>query len=215
MDIYSVMSRLAERRSLFCSEADFQHELAHELRLAKPDLQVRLEYPLGPDLRGAIDILLLGPDRFALELKYLCKGLTAQVGGEEITLRHQSAHDIRRYDVCKDIQRMERYSERTGYSAAVLVLTNDPAYWRVRRRSDTVDAAFDLAETRVLGGSLSWGAAAGAGTTRGRESSLQISGRYRLAWRDFSDVGGPAGCFRYLWLPVGPSSNPQAGSTAN
>jgi hypothetical protein len=208
MDIHAIMSRLSERRGLFCSEADFQHELAHELRLADPELSVRLEHPLGPGLRGAVDILLLGPLRFALELKYLCKGLTVQFGGEDIVLRHQSAHDIRRYDVCKDIHRMERYSERTGHGSAVLVLSNDPAYWQVRKRPDTVDAAFDLADSRVLGGNLGWGSAAGAGTTKGRECSLELSGNYQLAWRDFSDVGGPAGCFRYLWVPVGVGSNP-------
>src|SRR3546814_19254345 len=64
------------------------------------------------------------------------------------TRRQQSAHDIRRHDVCKDVARMEAFAKRTGHGAAVLVLTNDNAYWLPRSRADTVDAAFDIAEAR-------------------------------------------------------------------
>src|SRR3546814_20591602 len=96
--------------------------------------------------------LLQGERPFALELKYLCKGLVIDVEGETFTLRQQSAHDIRRHDVCKDVARMEAFAKRTGHGAAVLVLTNDPAYWLPRSRADTVDAAFDIAEARELAG---------------------------------------------------------------
>ncbi|MBK6414181.1 MAG: hypothetical protein IPF76_14685 [Sphingopyxis sp.] len=202
VEIDMVMSRLSARRPVFCSEADFQHELAYELRRADPDLGVRLEQPLGSGMRGAIDILLIGEHRHALELKYLCKGMTATIDDEVTILRHQGAHDIRRYDVCKDILRMERYAERTGHGAAVLVLSNDPAYWQPRRRNDTVDAAFDLADQRQLGGTLGWGATAGAGTTKGRESVLEIHGSYPLVWRDYSDLDCRGGRFRFLWVPV-------------
>lgn len=202
IDIDKALSQLSKRRPLFCSEADFQHELAYELRRDDPYLGVRLEHPLGDGMRGAIDILLLGQHRYALELKYLCKGLSAQVDGELMVLRHQGAHDIRRYDVCKDILRMERYAERTGHGAAVIVLSNDPAYWQPRRRTDTVDAAFDIADLRLLEGTLGWGALAGSGTTKGREAQLEIRGSYPLAWRDYADLSGVGGRFRYLWVPV-------------
>ena len=207
IEIDTIMARLAQRRPLFCSEADFQHELAYDLRRSDPDVNVRLEYPLGPGLRGAIDILLFGAHRHALELKYLCKGLKTKVGDEDMILRHQGAHDIRRYDVCKDVERMEKYAHRTGHGAAVLVLSNDPAYWQPRRRADTVDAAFDLSDLRQLSGVLGWGTAAGAGTTKGRESALEIRGNYPLAWRDYSDLGGAGGRFRYLWVPVAAPKN--------
>lgn len=202
VEIDRVMCEMASRRPVFCSEADFQHELAMELRARDPHQQIRLEYPLGNDLRGAIDLLLLGKRRFALELKYLCKGFVADVNGERFTLRQQSAHDIRRHDVCKDVARMEAFVDRTGHDAAVLVLSNDPAYWQPRRRGGTVDAAFDIAEARELAGTLQWGDKAGAGTIRGRDVPLQLTGRYPLAWRDYSNLGVPAGRFRYLWIPV-------------
>lgn len=202
IQIERVLSRLALRRPLFCSEADFQHELAYELRLENPELGVRLEYPLEHGMRGAIDILLIGQQRYALELKYLCKGLSTQIGNEPMLLRQQGAHDIRRYDVCKDIARMERYAERTGHGAGVLVLTNDPAYWQPRRRAGTVDAAFDLADTRQVAGVLEWSALAGPGTVKKREAPIELLGSYPLAWRDYSNVECSNGKFRYLWVPV-------------
>src|SRR3546814_1979709 len=91
---------------------------------------------------------------------------------------------------------MEAFANRTGHGAAVLVLTNDPAYWLPRSRADTVDAAFDIAEARELAGMLQWSALAGQGTTKGREVPLQLTGRYPLAWRDYSVLGGAAGTFR-------------------
>jgi hypothetical protein len=202
LEIDPLMTDMARRRPIFCSEADFQHELAMEIRSRDPGQKMRLEYPLGNEQRGAIDLLLQGERPFALELKYLCKAFVADVDGERFALRQQSAHDIRRHDVCKDVARMEAFARRTGHGAAVLVLTNDPAYWLPRSRADTVDAAFDIAEARELAGMLQWAARAGAGTTRGRNEPLQLMGRYPLAWRDYSALGGPAGTFRYLWIPV-------------
>ncbi|WP_287004162.1 hypothetical protein [Sphingobium sp.] len=205
IEIDQIMSDMAMRRPVFCSEADLQHELAMELSLREPHRQIRSEYPLGGDLRGAIDVLLLGDRPFALELKYLCKGFAAEVNGDKFTLRQQSAHDIRRHEVCEDVARMEAFVRRTNHGAAVLVLSNDPAYWRTRRRADTVDVAFDLADATELAGTLQWGTRAGAGRTRGRDAPLQFSGRYPLAWRRYSDLGVAAGRFRYLWMPVSSS----------
>lgn len=132
IEIDTLMSGMAHRRPIFCSEADFQHELAMEIRRLDPGCKIRLEYPLGEALRGAADILLQGEQPFALELEYLCKGLTVVHEWERFTLRQQSAHDIRRHDVCKDVAWMEAFSRRLGSDAAVLVLTNDPAYWLPR-----------------------------------------------------------------------------------
>lgn len=49
---------------------------------------------------------------------------------------------------------------------------------------------------------LQWSDRAGKGTTKGREVPLLLSGRYPLAWRDYSSLGCSAGIFRYLWTPV-------------
>lgn len=202
--IEPVMARLAARRPIFHSEADLQHEVAIELRAMDPRLELRLEYPFGQGTRASLDILLRKDDaQFGLELKYLCRSINVDVAGEQFRLRHQSAHDIRRYDVCKDIVRIEGFCRRFGAAGSVLILTNDPAYWSSRRRSDTFDAAFDLADLRVLAGTLAWAERTGAGTTKGRETPLSVGGSYALQWRDYAEVPGLGGRFRYLYVPVG------------
>lgn len=202
IDIEELMARLATRRALFCSEADFQHELAYELRRQDANLDLRLEVPLDAEIRGAVDLLVLKPSHYALELKYLCRKFTTQIDGEAVSLRQQSAHDIRRYDVCKDITRMERYAEQRAHDAGVLVLSNDPIYWMEGKTKTTTGAAFRLTDQRRLSGTLCWAKHAGTGTTRGREAPLEIKGAYPLHWRDYSDFGGRGGRFRYLWIPI-------------
>lgn len=112
--IDDLMISLSRRRPLFCSEADFQHELAYEIRRNDPQLNVRLEWPLAPPARGAIDLVVMGETRFALELKYLSKSFSAMIDGEPVTLKQHDAHDQRRYDVCKDVVRMEAFSVSPG-----------------------------------------------------------------------------------------------------
>lgn len=210
--IEPVLASLGKRRPIFHSEADLQHELAHELRAHDSDLALRLEYPIGIDSRASLDILLRkGAAQFGIELKYLCRSVHTTIDDEIFALKHQSAHDIRRYDVVKDIVRMERFAARFGAPAAVLVLTNDPAYWSSRRRADTIDAAFDLSDLSNLTGTLGWAAAAGAGTTKGRAEPLIVSGSYDLRWHDYSDLGGTGGRFRYLYVPI---TQPGMGPTA-
>jgi hypothetical protein len=196
------MASLAQRRPVFCSEADFQHELAYEIRKSDPSLNVRLEWPLTYPSRGAIDLIVIGETRFALELKYLSKSFSTTLDGEPVTLKQHGAHDQRRYDVCKDVARMEAYADSTGCGAGVLVLTNDPSYWQERRRPDTVDAAFNLSHLRELTGPLAWHELAKPGTTKNREPALEIKGRYALTWQDYIRIDGKAGLFRYLWIPI-------------
>jgi hypothetical protein len=200
--IEDLMATLALRRPVFCSEADFQHELAYEIRKSDPTLDVRLEWPVTTPARGAIDLIVTGESRFALELKYLSKSLSTTLDGEPITLKQHGAHDQRRYDVCKDVTRMEAFAEATGFSAGVLVLTNDPNYWQERARTDTIDAAFNLSHLRELCGRLAWHELAKPGTIKNREKALDVKGRYALTWQDYNRIEGRAGLFRYLWIPI-------------
>jgi hypothetical protein len=69
--------------------------------------------------------------------------------------------------VVKDLVRVESLL-RDGYADEgwVIVLTNDPAYWRVATRVNQIDTAFRLHEGRELTGVLRWASHAGAGTTK-------------------------------------------------
>jgi hypothetical protein len=64
---------------------------------------------------------------------------------------------------------------------------------------------FRIHENRVLQGALSWGALAGAGTTRKREEPLRLRGTYSCGWSDYATVQRSAGKpveFRYLAFEV-------------
>lgn len=152
--------------------------------------------------------------RTAIELKYLVAGLRTSVAGELFDLPHQSANDISRHDVVKDIVRVETILA-DGYAdhGCVLVLSNDRSYWQPPVRGGSIDAAFRLHEGRVLAGTLVWAAHAGAGTTKGRDTPLQMAGRYTCRWHDYSQVSlphGRAAVFRYLLITAtaGPDNSP-------
>lgn len=102
-----------------------------------------------------------------------------------------------------------------GYAdyGCVLVLSNDRSYWQPPARGGSIDAAFRLHEGRVLAGTLAWAARAGAGTTKGRDTPLQLVGQYTCRWRDYSRVSLPHGrtaVFRYLLITAtgGPDNSP-------
>jgi len=209
IDLHAIVARLATKRPLFHSEADFQHALAWELHHELPDARVRLEYRPFPSEAVYVDIWVEREGMaMALELKYLTKKLDVTVGGEAFSLRNQSAEDVNRYLVLKDIVRIERIVDEVPDARGMaVILTNDAGYWKKSIR-DTIDAHFRLHDGRDLTGTLAWSEKAGTGTTRGIANPLDISGIYKLAWRDYSIVTpASAGHFRYLLLEALPQTD--------
>ncbi len=145
-----------------------------------------------------------GAETFALELKYKTRNAEIRHDNETFVLQNHAAQDIGRYDFLKDVTRLETLAGRgkmhVGYA---IMLTNDQRYWN-KGRSGTVDEAFKLHDGREITGRLGWGAAAGDGTIKGRESPLEIQKNYLLEWRDYSAVVNPP--FKYLAISVGDSS---------
>lgn len=77
------MLNLASRRPIFHSEADFQHALAWELQKRFPDSEIRLEFRPFPHERFYLDVWCRSAEEsFAIELKYLTRGLDIEVGGK-------------------------------------------------------------------------------------------------------------------------------------
>ena len=198
VDLNDVLSALAETRPIFHSEADFQLELAWHIRERDSNLAVRLESrPREWAARIAetgvkrprLDIeVRSGEQRTALELKYLKrKNWSGEHGGQYFDLV-SGVVDLSRYDVVKDISRIEKYIEVTPSSnGAVVVLAGDPAFWREPEAggSESADSAFRIHHGATMTGDLGWGPTAGPGTTRGRDR-LQIAGSYSLQWRGYS-----------------------------
>jgi hypothetical protein len=209
------MSGLAAVRSVFHSEADLQHALAWQIQRAYPQARVRLEPRPRRGVR--LDVLVtVDGHRTAVEVKYLLARFHGEVDGEVFDLPNQAAQDISRHDVVKDLVRVETLVA-DGYAdqGAVLVLSNDPAYWRPGRSPETIDAAFRLHEGRMLHGLLTWKLHAGAGTTRGRDLPLSVAGSYQCRWRDYSqatDADGRTRIWRYLLLTTAESITPAASS---
>ena len=136
-----------------------------------------------------------------LELKYWSRRLELEVDGEPFALKEQGAQDLSRYDFWKDVRRLEQLRDAGHLQGGfVIALTNDQGFWRPGRGGAN-DEAFRMHEGREVAGSLAWSARAGRGTTRGREQSHELRGRYTTRWRDYSRPGGSL--FRVLVLPIG------------
>jgi hypothetical protein len=209
MELNKILSGLASKRPIFHSEADFQHALAWELRNELPDAEITLESRPFPEERFYLDVWCRARGQaFAIELKYLTRGLDIEIRGERFVLKNQAAQDISRHDVIKDVVRIERIArEIPGTTGYVIALTNDASYWKRSLRAETVDAAFRLHEGRILEGTLTWAETAGAGTTHKRTEPLALRGTYSIKWEAYAHLGdGPAREFRYLQVAVDPQT---------
>jgi hypothetical protein len=204
--IQAVLARLASKRPIFHSEADFQHALAWQLQLENPDAHIRLEKQVAAKgSRVHLDLLFLfNGDELAIELKYKTRIGTLVHAGEEFALRNQSAQDVVRHDFIKDIERLEGYVQsRSGSVGFAVLLTNDRTYWTESKKSDSVDSEFRVHEGRVLQGGAAWGAKASPGTKHKREDPITLQGTYKMQWTDYSSLGSAANeQFRYLLLRV-------------
>jgi len=198
MDLDPVLARLAAKRPIFHSEADFQHALAWELHLADPAGEVRLERPIAG---MHVDLVVRSrTGNCALELKYKTKVSQTDHAGELFLLRNHAAQDLGRYDFLKDVSRIEQIVlKNSGWSGWAVLLTNDAGYWRSGREG-TVDSAFRLHEGRILDPKLAWDLRAAAGTTKNRTLPIEIHGRYEIRWRPYARVGKEE--FRYVAIKI-------------
>lgn len=209
-ELESLMTRLAGKRPVFHSEADFQHALAWEFQLKHEQAEVRLEVPAARDdeKRASIDLRVRNASETLFgELKYKTAAATLEVNGEPFRLKQQGAQDQGKYDFIKDIARLEEFTRgRPAMTGFAILLTNDASYWNERRKADAIDAAFALTEGRELSGTLSWASHASIGSTKGREMPVKLRGRYVAEWRDYAATSlAGRSRFRYLAFRV---SNP-------
>ncbi|MEV0003634.1 hypothetical protein AB0H28_15280 [Micromonospora sp. NPDC050980] len=188
--VTSVMAELGAERSLFHSEADFQHAFAWTVRRLDGSIRVRLE--VRQEQNEHLDLLCHGPGgRTAVEVKYFTarwNGVDPRTG-EEYGLRHHAAADVLRHRFVADIERLERFrgAGPAGANGLAVLLTNDQGLWRAPVADrPTRDREFRLHEGRRLTGVLRWG-------LDGRyflPNERHLSGDYRLDWRDFTRLPG-------------------------
>lgn len=213
-DLLDLLPQLAERRPVFHSESDLQHELAWEIRSAHPRLRVRVESRL--EGRTYLDLLVTdtGDDdrSLAVELKYPVRAWAGDHDGEQFMLR-AGAQDVDSYDCVKDIVRLERLLDgHYAQEGLLLILSNDPNYWRPPTHGRTTNSDdFRLHDGVILEGSRAWGEKTGKGTMgRERVNPLALRGRYPLTWSDYSVLPGSTDPLRYLAISVEPQPDPSA-----
>jgi hypothetical protein len=208
MDISQAIAVLSNERPVFSSEADFQHALAWQLQLQDPLAKIRLEHR-PQAARMYLDIVIESQNkRTAIELKYKTRKLETTVGGESFWLANHGAQDCGKYDVIKDIERLEQVVDGEDFHEGFMIfLTNDPHYYTSREDSRlTIDQQFRLTQGRILHGKLEWGEAAGPGTIKGREEPIQLTAQYPVNWMKYSNVNVPYEEFQMIILPVKPTS---------
>jgi len=201
------MRALAQERPIFHSERDFQFWLGWMLR-EHCGLRPMIEVPLrlfAPGAQERVDIVAdTAQGKTAIELKYLTRELKMNVGGECYRLSNQSAQDMRRYDVLRDIERLEKCTRHGLAVGYMLALSNEPLYWRRSRvRRVTNDGEFRLHHGRNISGKMQWGPRTGAGTKFQREAPIFLCGHYTMRWHPYSMIrGARAGEFRYLLVEI-------------
>lgn len=205
-DLHALLKKLANRRPLFHSEADFQHAFAWLIHEKFPDARIRLEYPVKLESGNTIRLDLwveINGTRYAIELKYNTRWFQSEVSGELYHLRNQSAQDLGRYGFIKDVQRLEQIAKSENATGYAIMLTNDRGYWSASANTATIDAAFRLHENRQVTGEMRWAAHASPGTIKGIDKPITLEGSYIIQWHEYSKVSdGSAGQFRYIALEI-------------
>ncbi|MCI5540312.1 MAG: hypothetical protein MR376_07095 [Campylobacter lanienae] len=210
IDMEKIIKTLQGKRQIFCSEADFQLEMAWVIKEMYPDAKVRLEYVPTFNDKMHIDILVFISNKWIpIELKYKTKNskkgaLEDKKTQEVLNLKNQGAKDIGCYLYLKDIMRIESIKQEVknnfeeGYA---VFLTNDKTYLKSPQNNDCVYKDFSLEHGITKHGELKWAEHAGDWTKKGGiEDSITLKGSYTMEWNEFSKVNEERsdGTFYYL-----------------
>lgn len=211
IDMAKIIEKLQDKRQIFCSEADFQLEMAWVIKEMYPNAKVRLEYVPKFNDKMHIDILVFISNKWIpIELKYKTKNskkeeiMIDKKTQEGFNLKNQGAKDISCYLYLKDIMRIESIKEqgeinfKEGYA---VFLTNDKIYLKSPQKNDCVYKEFSLENGITKHGELKWAEHTGAGTKKGIEEPIKLKGIYKMEWKEFSNVDKERksdGTFYYL-----------------
>lgn len=201
-EINKLVQECFNERGIFHSEADFQHSLAWKIheKFGKK-FKIRLEFVFGSK---HVDIVLIDNsninNKIGIELKYKTKEASEEINGEQYSLKPHGAQDLGRYDVIKDIERLEELIREEKIKCGfVIFLTNDKSY---SNKCKGNACKFSLEEGKDINGEIGWGENAGKGTIKGRERKLELEGKYKIKWINSPNISEKT-IFRYFILEVG------------
>ena len=201
-DINQVIQKLAERRKIFVSEADFQLEMAWTIRENYPESEIYLEFcpPFNPNLH--LDILVILDDKwYPIELKYKKKGCQKTIGNRTFILKEDAARDIGCYLYLKDIQRIESIKENvkefaTGYT---IILTNDLGYTVKPHKENCTYQSFTIEEGATKTGELTWRSDSLTSKISQVKDPIILTGTYPMHWQLYSKLDDSnSGTLKYI-----------------
>ena len=206
IDMEKIIEKLQGKRQIFCSEADFQLEMAWVIKEMYHNAEVRLEYVPTFDDKMHIDILVFISNKWIpIELKYKTKNskkgaLEDKKTQEVFNLKNQGAKNISCYLYLKDIMRIERIKQevknnfKEGYA---VFLTNDETYRNAPREINCDYEEFSLEDGAIKEGWLKWKKYP---KKKGFEKPITLKGSYTMEWKEFSNVNEERsdGTFYYL-----------------
>lgn len=205
IDVDDVMRSLSVRRTVFHSEADFQHAFGHAIHDLGPDLHIRLE--VRQDNAEYLDLLCFGASgRTAIEFKYATARWAGTDGltNEAFQLRNHAATDLMRRNFVFDIARLERFcAGAPGTNGLAILLTNESNLWREPSptRKRTRDHEYRIHQGAELTGTLKW--ADGLYPSNART----LIGSHLIQWQPFSVLPGQNGEFNWTVAGCSPTSS--------
>ena len=215
-DLEKVVDDLRKKRKVFHSEADFQFALAWEIKTTYQESKIRMEYPqmvsgknftISADKTNTsenkvlinVDILVLYEGSFyPIELKYKTKEIPKfECNKEKYELKNHEAQTLGRYDFILDICRIESLAEALdnfehGYT---LWLTNDLSYLQEPTDADVGYANFSVHQGAIKTGTMNWNGPRDI-------PPLTLRNKYIIDWKEYSNLGGNNGEFKYALLQV-------------
>jgi len=209
-DIKECIEKLSKRRDIFHSEADFQFALAWEIQREYPEADIRLEYCVKdvPKIHNEdgqnmhIDIMVsfdndckLSDKRWIpIELKYkTAKFVGTDIKDEPYDLKGHAAQLLGRYDFIKDIERLERLSNKSDFSyqeGYAIWLTNDMSYPRNKPegKNNTICKEFSVHCGAIKKDTLKWLNDPSDGTIKNRKNPIKLKKEYEIKWHPYSSI---------------------------
>jgi hypothetical protein len=216
--VHSVLRELSNRRPIFHSEADFQHELALELN--RCGWECRLEVPIAIKVKGEkakaeVDLIARsqnGEKSTAIELKYVSEKLQTSCNRENFDLSKNWGVNLSRFDCLADWQRVASIVD-SGYAQAgfAVFMTNCEDAWTrdlAKGKNPPMAMEMSIHEGRKFrkGDALDWHPQTpSVGSVSKKRlppyAPIICPASVSCAWTDYSQVrAGKNGQFRYLLL---------------
>ncbi len=194
IDINLILKKLRSKRKVFHSEADFQFELAWNIKeIYNERANIRLEYCTINEsgINQYIDIVVIMDHKhfIPIELKYKTKSSENTIvdNNEMYNLKSQGAQDLGKFDYLHDIERVESFKSLYGFSEGYcILLTNDASYTKIRD-NNTRNKEFNIGHNQIKHGTLRWRSDSSIYTKKHRKESIILDGSYEMKWDTYYD----------------------------